>query len=309
MFRRPPLLHVGERSGTGAPVVLLHGIASSSETFENLVPLLRDAHEVIAIDLLGFGGSPAPEDSDYTVEDHVGAITRTIRHLRIARPFTLVGHSMGALFTARIAARHSRWLSSAVLVSPPIYLAPEELSDRMDQGAMDVHLRAYRFLREHRDFTLHHAALAAKMIRIPGFAQLDERSWTPFIRSLEHTIETQTSLSDLAATSVPVTIVYGELDEFRSRGALQIVSRLTGVTVRKVPGSHHLIDHRLAAAVAEAIDGVAEPARIAHGGRGTRITWAMRRGTTGNTFGGGKADALPARGVIGQRAAGDHRIG
>ncbi len=254
MMARPPLLHVAERSGAGAPVVLLHGIASSSETFEHLVPLLRDSHEVVAIDLLGFGGSPAPDDSEYTVDEHVGAITRTIRHLRVRRPFTLVGHSMGGLFAARIAARHPRWLSRAVLVSPPIYLTPEELSNPIERTAADIHLRAYRFLREHRDFTLHNAALAEKLVRLPGFAQLNERNWTPFVRSLEHTIESQTALSDLAAISVPVTIVYGEFDEFRSRGVVQIISRLNGVTVRQVPGSHHLIDRRLAGVVAEAVD-------------------------------------------------------
>ncbi len=249
-----PLLHVAERSGAGAPVVLLHGIASSSETFENLVPLLRGTHEVIAIDLLGFGGSPAPEDCDYTSDEHVAAITRTIRRLRLRDPFSLVGHSMGALFAARIAAQHPRWLSKAVLVSPPIYLAPGELSDHADQGAMDVHLKAYRFIREHRDFALRNAALGQKLVHVPGFAQLDERSWTPFVRSLEHAVESQTALSDLAAVRVPVTIVYGDMDEFRSRGALQIVSRFTGVTVQHVPGSHHLIDRHLAAAVAAAVD-------------------------------------------------------
>ena len=34
----------------------------------------------------------------------------------------------------------------------------------------------------------------------------------------------------------------------------------------------------------------------------TRITWVLRRGTVGDTFGGGSADQLPARGALGQRA-------
>lgn len=34
----------------------------------------------------------------------------------------------------------------------------------------------------------------------------------------------------------------------------------------------------------------------------TRITWLLRRGTVGDTFGGGQADQLPARGALGQRA-------
>jgi thioredoxin reductase len=47
---------------------------------------------------------------------------------------------------------------------------------------------------------------------------------------------------------------------------------------------------------------VGELARIAESHPGTRVTWALRRGTVGNTFGGGEADELPARGALGLRA-------
>ncbi len=36
---------------------------------------------------------------------------------------------------------------------------------------------------------------------------------------------------------------------------------------------------------------------------GTRVSWLLRRGEVGNTFGGGAADQLPARGALGKRAA------
>jgi thioredoxin reductase len=44
-------------------------------------------------------------------------------------------------------------------------------------------------------------------------------------------------------------------------------------------------------------------AELAHGVPGTRVVWLLRRGEIGNTFGGGDADQLPARGALGQRAA------
>ena len=47
---------------------------------------------------------------------------------------------------------------------------------------------------------------------------------------------------------------------------------------------------------------VNELARIAESHPGTRVTWVLRRGTVGNTFGGGEADDLPARGALGLRA-------
>jgi thioredoxin reductase len=47
---------------------------------------------------------------------------------------------------------------------------------------------------------------------------------------------------------------------------------------------------------------VIELARIAATRPGTRITWVLRRGVTGSTFGGGAADELPERGALGIRA-------
>jgi cation diffusion facilitator CzcD-associated flavoprotein CzcO len=44
-------------------------------------------------------------------------------------------------------------------------------------------------------------------------------------------------------------------------------------------------------------------ADLAEHAPGTHIDWLLRRGTIGNTFGGGGADQLPARGALGQRAA------
>lgn len=43
-------------------------------------------------------------------------------------------------------------------------------------------------------------------------------------------------------------------------------------------------------------------AEVAKNEPGTRLTWVLRRGEVGSTFGGGEADQLPARGALGQRA-------
>lgn len=47
---------------------------------------------------------------------------------------------------------------------------------------------------------------------------------------------------------------------------------------------------------------ITELARIARQHPDPRITWVLRRGTVGDTFGGGEADELPERGALGQRA-------
>lgn len=143
------------RRGAGGPtVILLHGIASSSVTFHNVLPLLESTRRCIAIDLLGFGESPAPAWANYTLADHAAAIERTVASL-LREPFTVVGHSMGALIVARYAARKPRRVSGLVMVSPPIYLSPAEIGDAFERARMDFYLRLYEYLRTNRDSPRH----------------------------------------------------------------------------------------------------------------------------------------------------------
>jgi pimeloyl-ACP methyl ester carboxylesterase len=233
--------------------VLIHGVASSSVTFQNVLPLIEDSHRCIAIDLLGFGESPIPENSEYTLADHAAAIERTIASLRIREPFTLVGHSMGSLIGARYAARFPKRVSKLVLVSPPVYLDPAELSDRVERTQLDLHMKAYKFFRENKDFTLKRARIVERFLPIPKAMDINEQNWIPFVKSLQNSIESQTTISDLAAVKAPIEVVYGDLDEFHSEGVLRIVARMSGVTVHKVRGTDHLIGKRLARVVASAI--------------------------------------------------------
>lgn len=246
-------LHVAIDEGEGPAVVLVHGIASSSATFQNVVPLLRDDHRVVAIDLLGFGDSPAPADSEYTVDEHVRSLEATFAKHHVPKEYVLVGHSMGALISTRLALREPRRVQALVLVSPPIYLDPAELSHRRDRGLMDLHLRAYRFVKDNPRFTLHTARLLSQILPVKGAVRLDESGWTAFVRSLEHSIESQTALADLARVTAPVDLVFGSMDEFASEEVLRIASRLTGVTTHRVIGSDHLIGRRLARVVAQAV--------------------------------------------------------
>jgi thioredoxin reductase len=52
-----------------------------------------------------------------------------------------------------------------------------------------------------------------------------------------------------------------------------------------------------------ALTALVELAALADEVPGTQVTWLLRRGEVGYTFGGGDADQLPARGALGQRAA------
>jgi pimeloyl-ACP methyl ester carboxylesterase len=80
---------------TGGPVVvLLHGLAGSSQTWASVLPLLGAHSHVIAPDLLGHGRSAKPRSGDYSP----GAYAAGLRDLLVAldvRRATVVGHSFG----------------------------------------------------------------------------------------------------------------------------------------------------------------------------------------------------------------------
>ncbi|GAA1439054.1 alpha/beta fold hydrolase [Leifsonia poae] len=252
VFRRAPLLHIAGDEGDGPVVVLVHGIASSSVTFQNLVPLLEPNHRVISIDILGFGRSPAPADAAYTLEEHVAAIHATIRSLRLRQPFVLVGHSLGSLIVARYAAEHPGALSRLVLVGPPIYGTPAEIGDRRVRNRVSAYLRAYEYLRGHKEFTIANAGMLARLLPIKGVFEITEKNWTPFVRSLENCIESQTVVSDLARARIPVQVVYGTLDAFIAPGSLAVIEAMRHVTMHRVEANDHIIRKRMARVVAAA---------------------------------------------------------
>jgi cis-3-alkyl-4-acyloxetan-2-one decarboxylase len=251
--RRAPLLHIAGDVGSGPPVILIHGIASSSVTFQFLVPLIADRHRVISIDLMGFGGSPAPADATYTVEEHVAALERTIRSLRLRERFVLVGHSMGSLIGARFAAENSKRLTKLVLVAPPVYVHPESVADPVDRAALGLFLKIYDYLRNNKEFTIRNASWIGKLAPIKNVLEVTEQNWGAFVLSLENSIESQTTISDLASVTVPVEVIYGTLDPFLAPAGLRIVEQLRNVNVHKVEGNDHVVRKRMARVVATAV--------------------------------------------------------
>lgn len=252
LLRRPPLLHVAGDAGSGPPVVLLHGVASSSVTFEYVVPLITGRHRAISIDLLGFGGSPAPEDAAYTIDEHVAALRRTLRAMRLHR-VVLVGHSLGALIAVRYAAGYRRDITRLVLVSPPVYVTPTELATPLDRAAMGGYLRLYEFLRTNKEFTIRAAAGLARLSPIKNLLDVSEKNWNAFVRSLQNSIESQTTVADLVKVAAPIHLVYGTLDPLLHPAGLRIVESLRSVIPHRVQGVDHVIRPRMARVVATAI--------------------------------------------------------
>ncbi|MEV6208475.1 alpha/beta fold hydrolase [Kitasatospora sp. NPDC051914] len=85
------------REGTGSPLLLLHGIGHHWQAWEPVLPALTARHEVIAVDLPGFGTSPAlPDGVPYDLPAVVPAIGALCAALGVERPH-VAGNSLGGL--------------------------------------------------------------------------------------------------------------------------------------------------------------------------------------------------------------------
>jgi pimeloyl-ACP methyl ester carboxylesterase len=101
--------------GEGPVLVLVHGIAGSSETWRDVLPGLAEHFTVLAPDLLGHGQSAKPR-GDYSL----GAYASGIRDLMTALGYegaTFIGHSLGGGVAMQLAYQFPERCERIVLVS------------------------------------------------------------------------------------------------------------------------------------------------------------------------------------------------
>jgi pimeloyl-ACP methyl ester carboxylesterase len=99
--------------GKGRPILLLHGFATSSFTWQAVEPELARRHRVIAVDLRGFGASEKPIDDHYSVFDQADAIQAFIEQENL-KDLTIVGHSFGGGVTLALALKALEQKSSRI---------------------------------------------------------------------------------------------------------------------------------------------------------------------------------------------------
>jgi pimeloyl-ACP methyl ester carboxylesterase/uncharacterized membrane protein HdeD (DUF308 family) len=246
-------LAVAMDRGEGDLYVMLHGVENDG-SFWNRVGLALSARDrVIALDLLGFGQSPKPLDIPYDVDDQLGSIEETLASLLRDRtePFTLVGHSLGAIIAARFARLHPDRVKRLVLFSVPVHHADVHPGDGASDRARAKFRENFRQLRE-RGTRL---ASRGPVLGVLGRDRLTR--FEPSLRSLENAIEVEDVAGDLArAPDIPVTVVYGTKDPFVVPAYVESLAEVReGIEVIKVDAGHDIATQKALEAV-----GILDPA-------------------------------------------------
>jgi pimeloyl-ACP methyl ester carboxylesterase len=240
--------------GSGPPVVFLHGFRGSGRYWEPHVRALGRDHQIVLVDLLGFGRSPWPRAARYDVREHLEAIHRTIAPIVQGRRAVIVGHSMGAVLAAEYARVYNAEVSQVILLNAPLFRSEAEAKERIRVMSPMAEMFSVRrwWARGSCDLV---CALRPVLYRIaprfePGIPPDVARDsvlhrWESFDRTLRHVV-LESRLEDTLRSlpPMPITIVQGTADRITDRARLEEIARATGATLIFVRGDHNVFLRR-----------------------------------------------------------------
>jgi pimeloyl-ACP methyl ester carboxylesterase len=234
------------RTGAGEPLVLLHGIGMSRQVWEPVIPVLAAQFDVIAVDLPGFGGSPALPDGVGDPAALARAVGGLLDDLDVSAP-RLAGNSLGGWVALELAAQ--RRVASVALLSPAGLWRDDT------PRYCRVSLRASRWLCRHVARVLN-VVVRWRLGRIIALGQTHGRPWALTPEQARRSIRdmgecpgfevtmTATSRARYAPSepvSCPVTVAFGSRDWLlRPRHSRHVERLPAGCTVAALPGCGHV---------------------------------------------------------------------
>ncbi|MGY1710169.1 alpha/beta fold hydrolase [Geodermatophilus sp. SYSU D00758] len=155
------------RSGSGEPLLLLHGMGSSRRDFSAVLPELRARFDVLNVDLPGVGRSPHLGTLP-TVPAIADAVERTLDEEGVGRVHVL-GNSLGARIALELA-RRGRAVSVVAIAPSGLNVPPERVYQGIGMGTARIVMRTL-------DPLLPHVSRSA-LGRAALLAPLKARPWS-----------------------------------------------------------------------------------------------------------------------------------
>jgi pimeloyl-ACP methyl ester carboxylesterase len=100
-----------------SPIVLIHCFSCAIDWWSRMMPMLDRDHRVIAVDLLGHGGSEKPT-SGYTIPNQADLVAQALGRLGV-RDAVVVGHSLGGSVAVGLAERSPQLVKKVMIIDTP----------------------------------------------------------------------------------------------------------------------------------------------------------------------------------------------
>ncbi|MEV0196755.1 alpha/beta fold hydrolase [Nonomuraea sp. NPDC050691] len=231
-------IYVCQDGPRDAPALLLmHGSASSTRSWDPMVPLLTGSHRVIRIDLLGHGRSAKPADRSYALPDQARRVGAALDRLGVEHAI-VVGHSSGgAVATALTEQRPDLVTALAFINTGPSLAAfiPQESAaiGPSQWPPTDEQIRQF----------------ASTGFSRPGYEipreLLDEvramthHTLTATMQATRHYMEQQALPDRLTVLGKPLLVIFGEDDRRWRSSSASDYRAVPGAKVELLPGLGH----------------------------------------------------------------------
>ena len=233
------LEYVRQGTGTGLPVVMLHGVTDSWRSFEAVLRHLPAARPAYALSLRGHGASSRPE-TGYRYADMAGDVHGFVDALGLGR-VVVAGHSMGSMVAQQVAVERPETVAGLVLMGAFATIRGREdiagfvretilpLADPIDAG----------FAREWQVSTLARPVDAALLDTVVGETlKVPARVWHATFGGFLDTPDVLSHLTD--RVQVPVLLAWGDRDTYALRGDQdRLLAALPQARLRVYEGGGH----------------------------------------------------------------------
>ena len=271
-------LHYFE-TGTGTPVVLLHGNGSMIGDFVSSGITERAArdHRVIAFDRPGFGYSERPRGRRWGPLEQAKLLLQAFALLGVERAI-VVGHSWGTLVALALALECPEKVAGLVLLSGYYYPVPRRQTNALISCGLPIVDEAWR----QTALLLGGYLIASDAVRRVFAPCVVPESFKAHY-SIPHALrpsqikaarEEAEMLPDSAKAlgksyhelNVPVRLIAGADDQIveTDKHSARLHRELATSTFRNVPGIGHMVHHAAQGEVVAAIDAVGEMREAAH---------------------------------------------
>lgn len=227
----------------GLSVVLIHGTAGAINWWDELIPRISPHRRVVALDLLGYGGSAKP-GSDYSIDTQAALVAQVLSKIGISRA-VVVGHSMGGSVAVALTAAAPDLVAGLVLI---------DTSPDREAGGLSLTARAARMpvigplIWRLAPDTMVRKSLTQAFA--PGTPVADKYvddlramtypAYQGSARALDRYAKAASLPKRLSGTDIPLLVIFGEKDQiYPAREAISGYADLPQVKTVLIAGSGH----------------------------------------------------------------------
>ncbi|REG88599.1 alpha/beta fold hydrolase [Algoriphagus antarcticus] len=240
-------------SGSGPIIILIPGLASSGDVWQETVAELSKTNECHILTLPGFAGQPATDLSAGFLSEIKTEIAKYIQQLD--QPVSLIGHSLGGFLSLQLANEYPDLISKAVIVdSYPFYSAainPTSTVEMMKPMAKQMKITIENLSAE--DFEKQQMAsmpiMTATESRIPELVEWSMKSDQGTVSQAIYELMTTDYRPNLKSLETPILVLgawysgkdYGMTAESVKDNFELQYQLAENVQIKMAPTAHHFI--------------------------------------------------------------------